>query len=64
MKLQVWVWIGIQKLVASFPIQIWIQIWENVKRISKAKLINQEWHLVDYVIIDSMVPLDDGLIIK
>jgi hypothetical protein len=64
MKLQVWVWIGIQKLVASFPIWIWIQIWENIKRISKVKLINQEWHLVNYVIIDSMVPLDDGLIIK
>jgi hypothetical protein len=62
MKLQVWVWIGIQKLVASFPIRIWIQIWGIIKRFSKVKLVNQEWHLVNYMILDSMIHLGDGLI--
>jgi hypothetical protein len=35
----------------SFPIRIQIQIWGKWKRISKAKLVNQEWHLVNHVML-------------
>jgi hypothetical protein len=35
-----------------------------LKEFSKAKLVNQEWHLVNHVMLVQMIPLDDGLIIK
>jgi hypothetical protein len=35
-----------------------------LKDFQKVKLVNQEWHLVNYVILDSMIHLGDGLIIK
>jgi hypothetical protein len=30
----------------------------------KVKLVNQEWHLVKHVMLDSMMSLDDGVITK
>jgi hypothetical protein len=52
------------KLVASFPIRIRIQIWGIIKGISKVNLVNQEWHLVKDVMVDSMMPLGEGVITK
>jgi hypothetical protein len=48
----------------SFSIRIWTQILGIIKRFSKVKLVNQEWHLVKHVMLDLMMPLDDGMITK
>jgi hypothetical protein len=35
-----------------------------MKRFSEVNLVNQEWHLVKHVMLDSMMPLGDGVITK
>jgi hypothetical protein len=41
-----------------------MQIWGIIKRFSKVNLVNQEWHLVNHVMLDPMIPLNDGWITK
>jgi hypothetical protein len=64
MKLQFEFEFGIQNVLQVFRFEFEFKFWGIIKRFSKSNLVNQEWHLVKHVMLDSMMPLDAAVITK
>jgi hypothetical protein len=51
-------------LLKVFRFEFEFKFEELLKGFFKVNPVNQEWHLVKHVMLDSMMPLDDGVITK